>query len=211
VRVASGSGRVTSKAHVSRKEIGGRAALQLPRPRPRQRDGVFAAAAAARLEASLPSGRRIMPRNESASPSSTACPAIGVRQEPSSTARNARSQASADAGVGMIDLRQQFARARIVGARLDRDRALPDRRQEFCAVEQRRRLVGKPSRFSPPAPAASRRPRRLELAQPRLDIAAQRHDRRQSGRSRFTIACRRSDAVPTTAPCGRSRRLAPCG
>ena len=76
-------------------------------------------------------------------------------------------------------------------------------------VEQRGRLVGKTEPLQPgERQQASHRPRRH-----RACAAASRHCRAaarptRSGRSRFTIACRRSDAVPTTAPCGSSRRLA---
>ena len=113
------------------------------------------------------------------------------------------------AGVGMIDLRQQLARARIVDARLDRDRALPDRRQKLA----RRRAARSPCRRARAAsarraPARSRRPRRR-----RACAAASRHCRAartstDPAAAASPCACRRSDAVPTTAPCGRSRKLA---
>ena len=106
-----------------------------------------------------------------------AWPPIGVRQEPSSTARKARSAATRGRGIGIVDLGDERARRGIVGAGLDADRALADRRQKFVDVEQCRRGVEQ----AEPLQAGDREQRRvglagLDLAQPRLDIAAQRHD-----------------------------------
>ena len=50
--------------------------------------------------------------------------AVELRQEGALAGQRGR-------GIGVVDARQQFARARVVRARLDADRALPDRRQEF--------------------------------------------------------------------------------
>ncbi len=109
------------------------------------------------------------------SPETSAWPPIGVLQEPSSSARNARSQATAVEGVGVIDARQHLAHARVVLARLDADGALPDRRQEFVHAHDPGRVLRQPE----PLHAGERQQRGVdlavvELAQPRLHVAAQR-------------------------------------
>ena len=98
----------------------------------------------------------------------------------------------------------------VIGPRLDADGALPDRRQEFIHAE-----IAVAASASPSLQARERQQRGIghavvELAQTRLDIAAQRHHFR-SGRLRFIIACRRKDAVPIVAPRGSSRWISPCG
>ena len=80
-------------------------------------------------------------------------------------------------GVGVVDLGDQSARRCVVGAGLDADRALADRRQKFIDVEQSRCGV----KQAEPLQAGDGEQRRvgfagLDLAQPRLDVAAQRHD-----------------------------------
>ena len=116
-------------------------------------------------------------------------------------------------GVGVVDRGDAARGCGVVGARLDADRALADRGQKFVDVEQCRRRVGRPSRFKP----ASAEQRGIDLAssslrKPRLDIAAQRHDARDRAAARLTIACRRSDEVPTTAPRRQlAQGLPPCG
>ncbi len=80
-------------------------------------------------------------------------------------------------GIGVVDLGDQRARRGVVGAGLDADRALADRRQKFVDVEQCRRG----GEQAEPLQAGDGEQRRvgfagLDLAQPRLDIAAQRHD-----------------------------------
>ena len=118
-----------------------------------------------------------MPRKFTWPLATVAWPAIGVRHEPSSAARNARSHASAVAVSASIDRRQQRAGLGVVGAGLDADRALPDRRQEFVELEHRRRRIGETEPLQP----GQRQQRRVglalvELAQPRLDVAAQIDD-----------------------------------
>ena len=44
-------------------------------------------------------------------------------------------------GVGVIDARQRFARARIIRARLDADRALPDCREKFVRAHDLGRVL----------------------------------------------------------------------
>ena len=119
-------------------------------------------------------------------PTIVAWPAIGVRHEPSSTARNARSAASAVAVSAWLigaSRSRVFASSR---AGLDADRALPDRRQKFVELETRPspRPRGRAA-SARRAPAASRRPR------PRRACAA---------------ASRRCRAASTTFRSGRSRR-----
>ena len=111
--------------------------------------------------------------SEMRSPSSTACPAIGVRHEPSSTARNARSASQRHAGIRMVDLRQQPARARVVAARLDR-RSRPARPPAETPPHRAARSPCRQGRAASGrrAPAASRRPRRR-----RACAAASRHCR----------------------------------
>ncbi len=77
----------------------------------------------------------------------------------------------------MVDRGEEIARRRIVLARLDGDDALPDRRNEFVGVERLGRGVGE----AEPLEAGEREQRRIdlagiELAQPRLHIAAERYD-----------------------------------
>jgi hypothetical protein len=80
-------------------------------------------------------------------------------------------------GVGVVDRHQQIARAPIVGAGLDADGALPDRRQEFIDIEDRRGGIGQTQTLEPGQRQQSRVGDTLiELAQPRLDVAAQRHN-----------------------------------
>ena len=154
----------------------------------------------------LPSGRAIRPRKCSASPDSVACPAIGVLQEPSSSARKARSQAIAVERVGVIDARENLARARVVRARLDADGAL---RRPPAEIHRHRHDRGRVLRRG--RAASSRRApewwRRLRRR--RACAAASRHCRaaaRPAGRAaaRLAMACRRSEAVPRVAPCGSS-------
>ena len=155
---------------------------------------------------------RIMPRNRRPPPKMVAWPAIGVRHEPSSTARNARSAASALAVVGVIDRRQQVSRPSVVAARLDGDGALPDRRQKVVDVEHRGRRV----RQAEPLQSGQRQQRGVgralvELAQARLDIAAQRHD------PEIGTQPQRPAPAGATTRCRWSRRAAapgwilPCG
>ena len=141
-------------------------------------------------------------------PSTRAWPPIGVRQEPSSTARKARSAASAVAVSAIVDRGDQRARRGVVGAGFDPDGALADRRQESSGSRMAVAADNEPE----PLQSGDRQQRRvdlagLELAQPRFDIAAQRHDREVRPQALRPSACRRSDAVPTTAPGGRSRKV----
>ncbi len=105
----------------------------------------------------------------------------------------------------MIDAREQVARARIVGARLDADGALRDRRQKFFDVHDARGAIRQGRAASGRrAPGSWHRPRRR-----RACAAASRHCRaaaRCADRAAraCAIACRRSDAVPSVAPCGSS-------
>ena len=83
-----------------------------------------------------------------------------------------------DRAAGMIDGGEQLARAAVVGARLDGDDALPDRRQELVDRQHRGGGVG----ASEPLQAGEREQRGVdlaggELAQPGLDVAAQAHHR----------------------------------
>ena len=80
-----------------------------------------------------------MPRKRTSPSRNRAWPAIGVRQEPSSTARKARSSGDRSGGVGIVDGGDQRAGLGIVRARLDADRALADGRQELLDVEHRGR------------------------------------------------------------------------
>ena len=105
--------------------------------------------------ASLPSGFTIMPRKRSRPPT----PSRG-RRSACGTSRRARRgtrarHASARRGVGVIDRREQVARPRIVGARLDADRALPDRRQKFIERRAPRSPRRRGRAASSPASASS--------------------------------------------------------
>ena len=135
-----------------------------------------------------------------------AWPAIGVRQEPSSTARKARSAASAVAVSAIVDRGDQRARRGVVGARLDADGALADRRQKFVDVEHGGRRREEPEPLQP----GDRKQRRVDFAasslRSRVSTLPRNGTIARSGRNRLTMACRRSDAVPTTAPSGRSRK-----
>ena len=107
-----------------------------------------------------------------------AWPAIGVRQEPSSTARKARSAAQRGGGVAIVDGVEQRARARVVVARLDGDDPLPDRGQEFVAGS-----IAVAAAAQAEALEAGEREQGgvdlagVELAQARLDVAAKGHHR----------------------------------
>ena len=137
-----------------------------------------------------------------------AWPAIGVRQEPSSTARKARSAASAIRRYPVVDGGQQRRGSSASSARVSiATTPCPHRRQEIIESRARRSQPRRGRAASARrAPARSHRPRRH-----RACATGSRHcrgvDDRRSGRSRFTIACRRSEAVPTTAPCGSSRKV----
>src|SRR5664279_4160841 len=89
-----------------------------------------------------------------------------------------------DRGVGVIDARQQFARARVVRARFDADRALPDRRQKFFRAHDLGRVLDQ----TEPLQSGERQDRRIdftvrEFAQPRLHVAAQRHHAQVAARA----------------------------
>ena len=79
--------------------------------------------------------------------------------------------------VRIIDRRQHLPRVRVAGPRLDADRALPHSRKKLIDAEHRGRGLGQAQALQ----SGERQERRVshaffELAQPRLDIAAQRHD-----------------------------------
>src|SRR5215207_10840365 len=100
----------------------------------------------------------------------------------------------------MRDRAEQFARARIVRARLNRDNALPDcgneivQRKDFCSGVSKIKTLQTRERQHGGVHHTF-----VEFAQTGLHIAAKRHDL-DVGPSRLTSACRRSDAVPIRAP-----------
>ena len=131
---------------------------------------------------SLPSGLAISPRNAVGRPqrgmarNRRAAGAVEHREERALGRERGR-------GVGVVDRVEQGANARVVVARLDRDGALSDRRQEIVRLQQRRGRIGK----TEPLQSGKRQQRGVdlagvELAQPGLDIAAQETTAR-SGRS----------------------------
>ena len=89
-------------------------------------------------------------------------------------------------GIGIVDLGDQRARRRVVGAGLDADRALADRRQKFVDVEQCRRgsRAGRAasSRRRQATSRPLRRPRACASASPRCRAAARSA---RSGRKRL--------------------------
>ena len=218
VRAPSGSGRVTSRRMSSSR-------IRRPRKNPRRRARAIRRPRRRRAArrpgglplrvvpcASLPSGRTISPRKCRVSPRSTAWPPIGVRHEPSSTARKRRAPPRTAACVSAWSIgADRGARVRVVHARLDGERALAGRRQELVGRQDRGRDVaeaqplqpGEASRMASTSPAASLRSRVSTL--PRQLITS------RSGRAP-ACAWRRREAVPSTAPCGKLARMRrPCG
>ena len=80
-------------------------------------------------------------------------------------------------GVGIVDRAYQRAGLGVVLARFDADRALTDSRHEFVGIKKRRR---RGEQIKPLQAGDSKNGgveiSGFELAQPRFDIAAQRHD-----------------------------------
>ena len=133
-----------------------------------------------------------------------ASPAIGVRQEPSSAAWKARSQASASLGIVVVERRDDLARARVGLADLDADGALRERgqrnRSSICVARRSQAEALQPG---------EREQHRIhlagvELAQARVDIAAQQHDVEIGTRAQRPAPARRTELVPTRAPFGSS-------
>jgi len=132
---------------------------------------------------SEPSSRSTCPRSTRRPPSSQAWPAIGVRHDPSSSLRNARSADTA------VDCGEDGQRPLVAQPRGQSDRGLADRRQEALDVERHAGAMGEAETVQP----GDRQQRRVDraafsLTQSRLDAAAQQFDlqvRPQSARLRL--------------------------
>ena len=149
-----------------------------------------------------------MPRNADPPGVDRAWPAIGVRQEPSRTARKARSAASA-APVSASTIRPSAACVAASSVRSRQpDRALADGRQKIVDIEQGGRAMRQPKPLQPGiGQTASRRlrpARPCAAGSPHCRAAAPTS---MSGRSRLTCARRRSEAVPSVAPRGSAASL----
>ena len=136
---------------------------------------------------------------------------VGADRRPAGAVEHREERALAsqrDRRIGVIDLREQRRASSLSSSRVSIAMApCPAAGRNSSALMIVVARASRPSRFKP----GERKDDGvglavIELAQPRLDIAAQRRDSR-SGRMRFMIACRRSDAVPTFAPRGRSAML----
>ena len=64
-----------------------------------------------------------------------------------------------------------------------------------------------PSRFNPASASTVASASPFSILRSRVSTLPRNGTMARSGRKRLSSACRRGDAVPTTAPCGRSRRL----
>ena len=147
VRSASGSGRVTrSRMAQARMK---KSALARSRNSPPASAPSSAAASRAAFAQNLECFAAVRLDDDAAEAERSvvrivAWPPIGVRQEPSSTARKARSAASAVAGIGIIDRLDERAGSCIVRARFNADGALADGRHEVVGIENCRCRRQKP-------------------------------------------------------------------
>ena len=213
VRAPSACGRVTTTRIQSKKSRAGVLLAARGRHRRRSSPHPRSAPATAVSCAALPSGFTIRPRKCSTPPDSVAWPAIGVRHEPSSTARKARSQATAIGGIGVIDARQHVARAAVVVARFDADGAL---RRPPAGILRRDMICGRVRLQPEPLQPGEREHRGVGLALRRACAAASRHCRAAARRADRAACAWRSPAAAATR-CRPSRRAAarramrPCG
>ena len=152
---------------------------------------------------SEPSGLAIRPRRWS-EPSAVmiAWPAIGVRHEPSSACKKARSAHERSRSVhgGWRPAARECA---VVARALDADRALADGGQHLVDPDRRADMAE-----TEPLQSGERQQCRVDVAVPRACAAASstlpRRRRSQIRPALEQLAWRRSEAVPTMAPFGRS-------
>ena len=123
-------------------------------------------------------------------PLSSARAAIGVRQEPSRAPRNARSAVMLVMVGAWLIRASRLEHGRVVGPALDADRTLRHRRQHLLGLQR-----GRDHAFQaePDQPGHGQERRLhlagLELAQPRLHVAAQgHHDQIGSGGAQLGLA-----------------------
>ena len=119
-------------------------------------------------------------------------------QLPASARENARSAVVASV-VSPVGKRQQRGDdVGAIGAAFERERALPDGGQAVLRIEQRRDPLAEAQPLQTRGGEDDRVVLALvELAQPRVDVAAQRHDRQQRialAQLRFAAQARRADA-----------------
>ena len=167
-----------------------------------QRLGVGDGPSAAMGKLSDPSVRSTSPRNRSRPLSIRACPAIGVRQEPSSSARYARSAASAH------PVSEWAMAASASSAALSRSgqsaRSHPGRgREKSLEVERPPGPVSETEALEPSHREQRRADRaRFGLAQPRFDVSPKKF-RPQVGTQAQELTLPAQRRGPEIAPCGR--------
>ena len=136
-----------------------------------------------------------------------AWPPIGVRQEPSSTARKARSVVTAVA-VSASSILATSARVAASSARVSMPIApWPTAGKNSSTSSNAAAASSRPSRFKPATASSVASASPASILRKRVSTLPRSGTMARSGRKRLTKACRRSDAVPTTAPCGRSRKV----
>ena len=141
--------------------------LAAPRSRSRRarsRPSASASARAARSSSSnhsRPSGSLTCVRSVTWPSSSRACAASGVLQSPADGDEEGALGGHGDRRVRIVHCREQRARGLVGLPALQRERALPHRREQFARIQRRRpRAVDAEALRAPPRRAPARRPRR---------------------------------------------------